>query len=91
MTAVRNRTPDAREAAPQRIATTFAFDLFKNRNLLSASDFPVIAVGFVAAFVMAVIVVRSLLAYVSRHGYSLFGWWRLAVGGVGLIALLIWG
>lgn len=69
----------------------FALDLFKNRNLLSASDFPVIAVGFIAAFVMAVLVVRSLLAYVSRHGYSLFGWWRLAVGGVGLIALLIWG
>ncbi len=69
----------------------FALDLFKNRDLLSASDFPVIATGFIAAFVMAVIVVRSLLAYVSRHGYSLFGWWRLAVGGLGLIALLIWG
>ena len=41
--------------------------------------------------IMAVIVVRSLLGYVSRRGYSLFGWWRLIVGGVGLIALLIWG
>ena len=39
----------------------------------------------------ALIVVRSLLAYVSRHGYALFGWWRLAVGIVGLAALYIWG
>jgi undecaprenyl-diphosphatase len=69
----------------------FALDLYKNRHLLSAHDFPIIAIGFVAAFVMAVIVVRSLLGYVSRHGYSLFGWWRLVVGVAGLIALYVYG
>ena len=37
-----------------------------------------------------VLVVRHLLDYVSRHGYALFGWWRLIVGGLGLMALLIW-
>ena len=45
----------------------------------------------VAAFVVALIVVRHLLDYVSRHGYALFAWWRLIVGAVGLAALLIWG
>ena len=69
----------------------FTLDLFKNRHILSAADFPVIAIGFVAAFVTAVIVVRSLLGYVSRHGYALFGWWRLVVGGLGLAALFVWG
>lgn len=69
----------------------FTLDLYKNRHVLSAADFPIIAVGFVAAFIMAVVVVRSLLGYVSRHGYSLFGWWRLAVGVVGLAALFVWG
>jgi undecaprenyl-diphosphatase len=69
----------------------FALDLFKNRHLLSAGDFPIIAVGFVAAFVTALIVVRSLLGYVSRHGYALFGWWRLVIGIAGLAALLVWG
>jgi len=69
----------------------FTLDLFKNRHILSAADFPIIAIGFVAAFVTAVIVVRSLLGYVSRHGYALFGWWRLVVGGLGLAALFIWG
>lgn len=73
------------------MAGAFAYDLFKNRNVLSAADLPVIAVGFVAAFVAAVIVVKYLLDYVSRHGFSLFAWWRLAVGTVGLIALYIWG
>jgi undecaprenyl-diphosphatase len=69
----------------------FAFDLFKNRDVLSSADLPIIAVGFVAAFVTALIVVRFLLDYVSRKGYALFGWWRLVVGIVGLVALMIWG
>ena len=69
----------------------FAFDLFKNRNVLSSADLPIIAIGFVAAFVTALVVVRYLLDYVSRNGYALFGWWRLVVGIVGLMALMIWG
>ena len=35
------------------MAGAFAYDLYKNRDVLSAADLPVIAVGFVAAFVMA--------------------------------------
>ena len=73
------------------MAGAFAYDLYKNRDVLSAADLPVIGVGFIAAFVMAVIVVRYLLDYVSRHGFALFAWWRLIVGAVGLIALFVWG
>ncbi|EKF16847.1 undecaprenyl-diphosphate phosphatase [Nitratireductor pacificus] len=69
----------------------FAYDLYKNHALLSAADLQIIAVGFIAAFVAALLVVRWLLGYVSQHGYALFGWWRLIVGGLGLIALLAWG
>ncbi|ESZ04748.1 MAG: undecaprenyl-diphosphate phosphatase [Mesorhizobium sp.] len=69
----------------------FAFDLFKNRNVLTSADLPIIAAGFIAAFVAALIVVRFLLNYVSRHGYSLFGWWRLVIGTVGLAALFVRG
>lgn len=73
------------------MAGAFAYDLYKNLDILSAADLPVIGVGFVSAFFMAVIVVRYLLDYVSRHGYALFAWWRLIVGAVGLAALYIWG
>lgn len=73
------------------MAGAFAYDLYKNRDILSAADLPIIATGFIAAFIAAVFVVRYLLDYVSRHGYGLFAWWRLVVGGVGMAALLIWG
>jgi undecaprenyl-diphosphatase len=73
------------------MAGAFAYDLYKNRDVLSAADLPIIATGFIAAFFMAAIVVRYLLDYVSRHGFQVFAWWRIAVGAVGLAALLTWG
>jgi len=38
-----------------------------------------------------VIVVRGLLDFVSRHGFALFGWWRIAVGSLGLFGLWLLG
>ena len=73
------------------MAGAFAYDLYKNRDALNADDALLIAVGFVAAFLAAITVVRGLLAFVSRHGYAPFGWWRIAVGGVGLVALALVG
>lgn len=64
-----------------------AYDLFKNRDVLDFSALWEIAVGFAVAFVTAVIVVRWLLKYISRHGYALFGWWRIIVGLAALAAL----
>ena len=73
------------------MAGAFVFDLVKTRDVLSSADLTVIAVGFVAAFVVALIVVRYVLDYISRHGFALFAWWRLIVGVLGLAALLAWG
>nr|CAD6616627.1 undecaprenyl-diphosphate phosphatase [Rhizobium sp. Khangiran2] len=69
----------------------FTLDLYKNRELIRFDDGIVIAIGFIAAFVMALVVVRSLLDFVSSRGYAPFAWWRIAVGTAGLIGLLIFG
>ena len=39
-----------------------------------------IAIGFVAAFLSALIVVRWLIGFVSRRGFGPFAWYRIAVG-----------
>lgn len=70
------------------MAGAFAYDLYKNRDVLDSAAVNEIAVGFAFAFVSAVLVVRWLLDYVSKHGYALFGWWRIIVGSVALAALL---
>jgi undecaprenyl-diphosphatase len=73
------------------MAGAFAYDLYKNWRSLQADDVTAIALGFVVAFVSGVFVVRYLLTYVSRHGFALFGWWRILVGGIGLGSLLVLG
>ena len=69
------------------MAGAFAYDLYKNRDVLDASAMGEIAVGFVVAFVAAVLVVKWLLGYVSRNGYALFGWWRIIMGSVAILGL----
>lgn len=73
------------------MAGAFAFDLFKNRDVIQSDDLMIIAVGFITAFFAALLVVRGLLDYVSKHGYALFGWWRIIVGLVGATALMLLG
>lgn len=69
----------------------FAYDLYKNFHILTAADVKIIGIGFVAAFFAALAVVRSLLAYVSQRGYSLFGWWRIVVGTLGFLGIFLLG
>ena len=69
----------------------FTLDLYKNRNALTADDTMIIAIGFVAAFVSALFVVRGLLNFVSKRGYAPFAWWRIAVGTAGILGLLMFG
>jgi undecaprenyl-diphosphatase len=70
------------------MAGAVAYDLFKNRDVLDASAMGEIAIGFITAFVAAVLVVNWLLGFVSRRGYALFGWWRIILGLVVICALL---
>lgn len=65
------------------IPTMFAaslYSLFKARALLAASDALPFAVGFVAAFVSALFVVRAFITFVQRHRFTPFGYYRIAVG-----------
>jgi undecaprenyl-diphosphatase len=73
------------------MAGAFSYDLYKNWHVLKPDDLTGIAVGFVAAFVAAVFVVRYVLDFISRHGFALFGWWRIVVGTAGLIGLALLG
>ena len=69
------------------MAGAFAYDLYKSWDGLDTSALTEIAVGFVAAFITAVFVVRWVLGYLSSHGFALFGWWRIIVGTVSLALL----
>ena len=69
------------------MAGAFAYDLYANRNVLDFGALSDIAVGFAVAFITALLVVKWVLAYLSSHGFALFGWWRIIIGSVALALL----
>ena len=69
------------------MAGAVAYDLFKSRNVLDFSDMGQIGVGFAAAFIVAVLVVRWVLAYVGKNGFAVFGLWRIIIGSLALVGL----
>jgi undecaprenyl-diphosphatase len=75
-------------AIPTMLAAT-VYDVYKNWSVLNLDGFAVIAVGFISAFVCALFVVRSVIAFISRHGFVPFAWYRIAIGTLmlGLLAL----
>jgi len=66
-------------AVPTLIAAG-AYDLYKNRALLSAADVGLFATGMAAAFVSAFLCVRWLLRYIATHDFSVFAWYRIGFG-----------
>jgi undecaprenyl-diphosphatase len=66
-----------------------AFDLYRNRAALDTEGVALIAVGFAAAFATALVVVRGLVAFVGRHGFAPFAWYRIALGAAMLAVLAI--
>jgi undecaprenyl-diphosphatase len=65
----------------------FAYDFYKNRAEMTTDHLGIIAIGFVVSFIVAIVVVKTFLSYVTRRGFTLFAWWRVIVGTLGLIAL----
>lgn len=72
-------------AMPTMLAAT-VYDLYRNGGALSEQEFVAIGVGFVAAFISAMFVVRAVLNFVSRHTYRPFAWYRIGLG----IVVLAW-
>jgi len=66
-------------AIPTMFIATF-YDVFKHRTLLTVDDLDIFAAGFVSAFVFAMLAVRGLLAYIQRHDFTVFAWYRIVFG-----------
>jgi undecaprenyl-diphosphatase len=70
-------------------ATTLELAKHHDELLAGASGvgFGTVAVGFVVSFVVAIVVVRAFVRYISRHGFAPFAWYRIAAGVVALLWL----
>ena len=77
-------------AVPTMLGAT-TLELLQNRHALAAGVGPVgwseIAIGFVVAFLVALVVIKGFVAFISRSGFAPFAWYRI-VAGIAAIVLL---
>jgi len=73
-------------AMPTMVAA-FIYKLMKMEGGVSSDRIGEISVGFIFAFISAVIVVKPFLDYVTRVGFAPFAWYRIALGAVLLGAM----
>ncbi|MDB5373481.1 MAG: undecaprenyl-diphosphate phosphatase [Belnapia sp.] len=66
-------------AIPTMLAAS-AYSLFKVRDEIGTDGLGQIAIGFVAAFVVALVTVRWVLSVIGRIGFTPFGWYRIILG-----------
>ena len=65
----------------------FVLDGWESRDMLTGDFLGILAVGFVVSFVSGAFVVKTMLDFVSRHGFAPFAWWRIVIGAIGLVWL----
>ena len=66
-------------AVPTLVAAG-GYDFLKHRALFSAEHLAPLAVGLVASFVSAFVVIRWLIRYVASHDFRWFAWYRIVFG-----------
>jgi undecaprenyl-diphosphatase len=74
------------------IPTMFAatgYELLKVRGQARGEDWHALAVGFVVSLVVAFIAVKWLLRYVQSHRFTVFAWYRIALGTTLIVAVTL--
>ena len=56
------------------------FKFFLEGNALTGNEVIVLLVGCVVAFLVSMLAIRFLMDYVKRHTFTVFGWYRIALG-----------
>jgi len=77
-------------AVPTMFAATAKelYDWYKERGGFTRDEIQTLAIGNVVAFVVAIIAIKFLIGFLQKHGFRLFGWYRIIAGL--LLCVLIW-
>ncbi len=77
-------------AVPTMFAATSykLFKFYKEGNQFGQSEIITLTIGNVVAFVVAVLAIKFFIQFLTRHGFKLFGYYRIALGGILLLLYL---
>ena len=63
-----------------------ALQLAKHGSAMTQGDLGLIGIGFIVSFIVALVVVKAFVGFVTRYGFAPFAWYRIIAG----IAALVW-
>ena len=66
------------------MAGATVLELFKNRHDLGPIGLPMIGLGMLVSFVVALVVIKAFMAIVTKRGFGPFAWYRILAGGAAL-------
>lgn len=69
------------------MAAASGYKLLKNWDHFPMHQLDMLLLGNVVAFVVALLAIRFFIGYLSRKGFAIFGWYRIAAG---LLILLLY-
>ena len=74
-------------AVPTMLGATVkkCYDYYKDGFVLTHDQINFLIIGNVVAFIVALIAIKSFIGFLSKHGFKVFGYYRIIVG----VALLI--
>jgi undecaprenyl-diphosphatase len=75
-------------AVPTMFAAS-AYKLIENYKSINTQNIPLLVFGNIIAFIIALLAIRTFINYLTRHGFRLFGWYRIVLGGLILILLAL--
>lgn len=74
-------------ALPTMFAAT-GLDLLKTGFSFSSNEWLLLVIGFVTAFIVALVAVKTFLKFITTHSFKAFGWYRIIIGIIFLFILL---
>jgi len=79
-------------AVPTMFAATAKklYDFYKEGHTITHEQTNILIIGNAIAFIVALLAIKSFIGYLNKHGFRVFGWYRI-IAGLAIIILLATG
>ena len=71
------------------MAAASAYKLLKDYKHINSENIGILLIGNIVAFIVAMIAIKTFITFLQKHGFKVFGWYRILVGLVLIVLLLI--
>jgi undecaprenyl-diphosphatase len=79
-------------AVPTMFAATCykLLKIYQSEAGFNAQDIQILAIGNIVAFIVAMLAIKFFISFLTKHGFKMFGWYRIAVG-IAILAMYFAG